>query len=425
MESVYTVEQVNKYIKNMFAQDFMLTNILVKGEVSNCKYHSSGHIYFLIKDKSGVLNCVMFRSARGGLAFEMEEGQNVIITGKIEVYEKTGAYQLYAKSIELEGSGALYQKYEALKKELQERGMFEEMYKRDIPKYATRIGICTAETGAAIQDIMRISSRRNPYVQLYLHPCQVQGKGAAESIVNGIHHFEQFDVDIIIVGRGGGSIEDLWAFNEEIVAQAIFDCSIPVISAVGHESDHTIADYVADVVASTPSAAAELAVFDYAEFQRTLESYKVSLQDKVLYKISDMRRSLREYEARLSAVSPSAQLTGKKQYLADVEDVLRRIINEKLTAHKHHLEILRLSDLVNEKLRDRKHTLEILSEKLNGLSPLMKISGGYAHISKDGESVMSVDDVKGGDNLSLIIRDGKIDAEVKGTEKGERYGKED
>ena len=208
------------------------------------------------------------------------------------------------------------------------------------------------------------------------------------------------------------------------MAQAIFDCSIPVISAVGHESDHTIADYVADVVASTPSAAAELAVFDYAEFQRTLESYKVSLQDKVLYKISDMRRSLKEYEARLSAVSPSAQLTGKKQYLADVED-LRRIINEKLTAHKHHLEILRLSDLVNEKLRDRKHTLEILSEKLNGLSPLMKISGGYAHISKDGESVMSVDDVKGGDNLSLIIRDGKIDAEVKGTEKGERYGKED
>lgn len=425
MESVYTVEQVNKYIKNMFAQDFMLTNILVKGEVSNCKYHSSGHIYFSIKDKSGVLNCVMFRNARGGLAFEMEEGQNVIITGKIEVYEKTGAYQLYAKSIELEGSGALYQKYEALKKELQERGMFAEMYKRDIPKYATRIGICTAETGAAIQDIMRISSRRNPFVQLYLYPCQVQGKGAAESIVNGIHHFEQFGVDVIIVGRGGGSIEDLWAFNEEIVAQAIFDCSIPVISAVGHESDHTIADYVADVVASTPSAAAELAVFDYAEFQRTLESYKVSLQDKVLYKISDMRRSLREYEARLSAVSPSAQLTGKKQYLADVEDVLRRIINEKLTAHKHHLEILRLSYLVNEKLRDRKHTLEILSEKLNGLSPLMKISGGYAHISKDGESVMSVDDVKGGDNLSLIIRDGKIDAEVKGTEKGERYGKED
>ena len=256
--NVYTVKQVNAYIRNMFTQDFMLNRIYVKGEVSNCKYHTSGHIYFSLKDESGTIACVMFAGQRGGLSFRMAEGQQVIVFGSVSVYERGGTYQLYARQIRLDGEGVLYEKFQALKKELEEMGMFAQEYKKPIPPFAMRVGVVTASTGAAVRDIMNISRRCNPYVQLILYPAQVQGEGASESIVKGIHMLEQAGVDVMIVGRGGGSIEDLWAFNEEIVARAIFDCSVPVISAVGHETDTTIADYVADLRAPTPSAAAEL-----------------------------------------------------------------------------------------------------------------------------------------------------------------------
>lgn len=257
MKSVYSVSQVNSYIKNMFTQDFVLNSIYIKGEVSNCKYHTSGHIYFSLKDKGGVISGVMFAGNRGGLNFTLKEGQDVIVLGSVSVYEKSGSYQVYAKQIMLDGAGQLYQKYEELKKELEEMGMFDIMYKQPIPKYATKIGICTASTGAAIQDIRNISSRRNPYVQLYLYPAIVQGENAVASIVQGLRYLDEMDMDVIIVGRGGGSIEDLWAFNEEAVARTIFNMKTPVISAVGHETDTTIADYVADLRAPTPSAAAE------------------------------------------------------------------------------------------------------------------------------------------------------------------------
>ena len=257
-KNVYSVGQVNNYIKNMFAQDFMLHHISIRGEVSNCKYHSSGHIYFTIKDDTGTMNAIMFAGNRRGLTFPMKEGDKVVVTGSVEVYERDGRYQVYARTIELDGAGNLYLKFEALKKELEEMGMFAPEYKQPIPKYARTIGIVTAPTGAAIQDIRNIAGRRNPYVQLILYPSLVQGEGAASSIVNGIHAMERLGVDVIIVGRGGGSIEDLWAFNEKIVARAIFDCPIPVISAVGHQTDWTIADYVADLRAPTPSADAEL-----------------------------------------------------------------------------------------------------------------------------------------------------------------------
>lgn len=239
--NVYTVKQVNAYIKNMFTQDFMLNRIYVKGEVSNCKYHTSGHIYFSLKDESGTIACVMFAGQRGGLSFHMREGQQIIVFGSVNVYERTGAYQLYANEIRLDGEGALYEKYQMLKQELEEMGMFAPEYKQQIPAYAKRIGVVTAPTGAAVRDIMNISARRNPYVQLILYPAQVQGEGAKESIVRGIRMLEMKEVDVIIIGRGGGSIEDLWAFNEEEVARAIFDCTVPVISAVGHETDVTIA----------------------------------------------------------------------------------------------------------------------------------------------------------------------------------------
>ena len=232
IKNVYTVGQVNSYIKNMFTQDFMMNRIYVKGEVSNCKYHTSGHIYFTLKDESGALTAVMFAGNRKGLTFPMKNGDNVIVLGSISVYERDGKYQLYAKEIILDGAGVLYQKFEALKKELEEMGMFAEEYKQPIPKYIKTLGIVTAPTGAAIRDIQNISKRRNPYVQTILYPALVQGEGAVASIVNGIHALEQLKVDVIIVGRGGGSIEDLWAFNEEAVARAIFECSIPIISAI-------------------------------------------------------------------------------------------------------------------------------------------------------------------------------------------------
>ena len=270
MKNVYTVREVNAYIKNMFAQDFMLNRIYVKGEVSNVKYHTSGHIYFSLKDESGTIACVMFAGQRSGLSFRMSEGQQVIVLGSIRVYERDGKYQLYAREIVLDGAGLLYEKFQALKKELEEMGMFAPEYKKPIPRYAFRVAVVTASTGAAVRDIIQISHRRNPYVQLLLCPAQVQGEGAADSIVKAIRTVDEAGVDVMIVGRGGGSMEDLWAFNEEKVARAVFDCRTPVISAVGHETDTTIIDYVADLRAPTPSAAAELAVFSLAEFQGKL-----------------------------------------------------------------------------------------------------------------------------------------------------------
>lgn len=244
MAGIYSVSQVNTYIKNMFAQDYALSRISVKGEVSNCKYHTSGHIYFTLKDQSGTLPAVMFAGQQKGLSFRLREGQAVIVNGSVDVYPRDGKYQLYAREITLDGTGDLFARFIKLRDELEEMGMFAPEYKRPIPRYARTVGIVTADTGAAIRDIMNIAARRNPYVQLILCPALVQGAGAAASIVKAIKALDAKKLDVIIVGRGGGSIEDLWTFNEESVAKAIFECETPVISAVGHETDVTIADGV-------------------------------------------------------------------------------------------------------------------------------------------------------------------------------------
>ena len=266
IRNVYTVGQLNSYIKNMFAQDYFLQSVYVKGEVSNCKYHTSGHIYFTLKDPRGTISCVMFAGSRSGLSFRMQDGQQVVVLGAVDVYERDGKYQLYAKQIILEGEGLLYERFRQLRQELEEEGMFDPQYKKPIPPYIKTLGVVTARTGAAVRDIIQIAARRNPYVQIILYPAIVQGQEAAPSIISGINALERLGVDVIIVGRGGGSIEDLWAFNEREVAQAVFDCSVPIISAVGHQTDTTIVDYVADLRAPTPSAAAELAVWDIREF---------------------------------------------------------------------------------------------------------------------------------------------------------------
>ncbi|CDA29687.1 MULTISPECIES: exodeoxyribonuclease VII large subunit [unclassified Eubacterium (in: firmicutes)] len=399
MKSVYSVSQVNSYIKNMFTQDFVLNSIYIKGEVSNCKYHTSGHIYFSLKDKGGVISGVMFAGNRGGLNFTLKEGQDVIVLGSVSVYEKSGAYQVYAKQIMLDGAGQLYQKYEELKKELEEMGMFDIMYKQPIPKYATKIGICTASTGAAIQDIRNISSRRNPYVQLYLYPAIVQGENAAASIVQGLRYLDEMDMDVIIVGRGGGSIEDLWAFNEEAVARTIFNMKTPVISAVGHETDTTIADYVADLRAPTPSAAAELAVFDYNEFKNKLFQYKRTLENKLEREIQKNRILVKNYEARVNYASPKNQLLTKKQYVDEL--------------------FTKMENLFKNKLTNDKHTLGILAERLNGLSPLNKLSNGYAYITDDNlHTITSVGQIDVGEKVLLNLKDGKVTSVVEKIEKG-------
>lgn len=399
MKSVYSVSQVNSYIKNMFTQDFVLNSIYIKGEVSNCKYHTSGHIYFSLKDKGGVISGVMFAGNRGGLNFTLKEGQDVIVLGSVSVYEKSGSYQVYAKQIMLDGAGQLYQKYEELKKELEEMGMFDIMYKQPIPKYATKIGICTASTGAAIQDIRNISSRRNPYVQLYLYPAIVQGENAVASIVQGLRYLDEMDMDVIIVGRGGGSIEDLWAFNEEAVARTIFNMKTPVISAVGHETDTTIAEYVADLRAPTPSAAAELAVFDYNEFKNKLFQYKRTLENKLEREIQKNRILVKNYEARVNYASPKNQLLTKKQYVDEL--------------------FTKMENLFKNKLTNDKHTLGILAERLNGLSPLNKLSNGYAYITDDNlHTITSVGQIDVGEKVLLNLKDGKVTSVVEKIEKG-------
>lgn len=393
MNNVYKVGQINAYIKNMFSQDFLLRSIYVKGEVSNVKYHSSGHIYFTLKDDKGTISCVMFAGNRQGLSFRMNEGQQVVVNGSIEVYERDGKYQLYAKGITLDGLGALYERFDALKKELEEMGMFSEEYKRPLPKYAKRIGIITSPTGAAIRDIIKVAKRRNPYVELILYPALVQGEAASESIVNGMIAMEQQQVDVIIVGRGGGSIEDLWAFNEEIVARAIFDCQIPVISAVGHETDFTIADFVADFRAPTPSAAAEAAVFEIEEYERRRKELEFRIQSEFVRKLENKKHLCRQFITSLEAVSPQTKLREKRMYSIS--------LNERLISG------------MQKTISISRHQLAVQIEQMKALSPLNRLQGGYAYLeTTGGKRVKTVQTIKEGDELLLHLTDGRVVAQA-------------
>ena len=401
MNSIYSVGQVNTYIKNMFNQDFMLNKIYIKGEVSNCKYHTSGHIYFSLKDETGTLSCVMFAGQRKGLGFQMKNGDKVVAGGSVSVYERDGKNQLYAREITLEGAGLLYERYLALKEELEEMGMFSKEYKQPIPAYVKKLGIVTAPTGAAIQDIRNIAGRRNPYVQLVLYPALVQGEGAKESIVKGIETLDAAGMDVIIVGRGGGSIEDLWAFNEEEVARAIFNCRTPVISAVGHETDTTIADFVADLRAPTPSAAAELAVADVRQILETFRAYRQKLEHSMENQIYFLRQRMRQYEMKLEYASPAYQIQEKRTHLLDAEERLH-------------------SAMENQIFRARQN-LNIYIERLKGLSPLDKLNQGFSYVEdKNNHSVTQIDQVKPGDVLKIQVTDGKITAEVTETMAQER-----
>lgn len=395
MSSVYSVGQVNTYIKQMFQQDFMLNRMFVRGEVSNCKYHTSGHIYFSLKDETGTIACVMFAGNRRGLAFRMKDGDKVVVGGSVNVYERDGRYQLYAKDIKLEGAGILYERFLALKAELEEMGMFASEYKQQIPSYVRRLGVVTAPTGAAIQDIRNISYRRNPYIQIVLYPALVQGEGAKESIAVGIEALDQMNLDLIIVGRGGGSIEDLWAFNEEVVARAIFQCNTPVISAVGHETDTTIADFVADLRAPTPSAAAELAVADIRGILEQIEAYQNRLQYAMQNRILLYRRKVEGYEARWNYLSPQNQIFEKRQRLLEVEE--------------------RLQNRMKWVLTDRKHRMQMYIQQMKGLSPLDKLNQGFSYVEDEsGAAVVRVQQVKVGSKVRIQVSDGALDAQIEG-----------
>ena len=379
MQNVYTVAQVNAYIKNMFTQDFMMQSIFVKGEVSNCKYHSSGHIYFTLKDEKGSMACVMFAGNRTGLKFRLEEGQQVIVFGTIDVYERDGKYQMYAKQIALDGAGVLYERFERLKEELEELGMFAPEYKQPIPRFVRKLGVVTAPTGAAVQDIINIVTRRNPYVQIILYPAIVQGDQAAPSVVNG-----------------GGSIEDLWAFNERTVAQAVFDCSVPIISAVGHETDTTIIDYVSDLRAPTPSAAAELAVYDVNQFLLTLDDCEDELVRCMENRLDAARMQYRNLELQLRHASPQGKLAEQKNRIQQWEQRLRTGMERKLTISRHEW--------------------EVYLEKLKGLSPLDKLKQGYSYSTYgEGKTLKDITDVKPGDAICVYVGNGCIDAVVQET----------
>ena len=386
MGNVYTVSQVNQYIKNMFIQDFLLNRIHVRGEVSNCKYHPNGHVYFSLKDESGMISAILFAGNRKGLPFRMQDGQQVVVFGSISTYERDGTYQLYAREIVLDGAGLLTQRFQELKEELEEMGMFAPEYKQPIPPYAKTIGIVTAPTGAAIRDIIHIAKRRNPYVKLLLSPALVQGEEAAPSIAAAIRRLEKEDVDVIIVGRGGGSMEDLWAFNEEEVARAIFHCPVPVISAVGHETDTTIADYVADLRAPTPSAAAELAVYEYQAAENLMKEYQMRLSSAVLKKAEQNRQYLKQAALKLRLFHPRQKLLENRQYASDLE--------------------LQLRSRMEEILQQKRHQFALYVEKMNQ---------GYAYVEdKKGRPVRQIADVKEGDAIRIYVSDGMIEAQVKG-----------
>ena len=415
MAEVFTVSQVNRYIRDLLRRDAMLRSLTVKGEVSNCTYHPSGHIYFTLKDKDGQLSCVMFAQDRGGLSFRLENGAKVRVTGRVDVWPQGGRYQFYAYGIEQEGAGELYERFLKLKAQLEEEGLFSEEYKRPLPRYIRRLGIVTAATGAAVRDIIQIATRRNPYLQIVLYPSLVQGEGAPQSLIKGLRMLEAHGVDVIILGRGGGSMEDLWAFNDEALARAVFDCGIPVVSAVGHETDFTITDFVADLRAPTPSAAAELTVFEYASFREELMTARDALYSLMAGRLSDARSRLEFQKERLSHRSPEARIRDLKMRQLRCEEVLTERMRLILKRTRQRIPENRraLSGGMQARLNENRQRLAIAAEKLNGRSPLTRLKAGYGYVTgADGRRVTEAGTLKKDDPLRIYFADGRADAVV-------------
>lgn len=402
MAGVYTVKQVNSYIKNMFKQDFLLNSVSVKGEISNCKYHTSGHIYFTLKDADAALSVIMFASQAARLSFKLKDGMSVVVSGRVDVFDAAGKYQLYANTVQQEGIGELYQKYEQLKQYYEDMGYFAKEYKRPLPAFTKKLGVVTSKTGAAVQDIMNISRRRNPYIQIVLYPAYVQGEHAKQSVVNGIAKLDKLGLDCIIVGRGGGSIEDLWAFNEPEVVEAVFNASTPIISAVGHETDFTLTDFVADMRAPTPSAAAELAVTEVAAVENKIYEYERRLKQMMTYSLSAKRDYLERLKLQMEYLNPVNQIYDKRQRLMNIEE--------------------KLNMLIKRCVADNRNRLRLYASRLEGLSPLKKLDMGYGYIEdSQSDRIVSVSQVSPEDEITVYLKDGSIRSKV--IEVGEAWQK--
>ena len=392
-EMAISVTDLNKYIKNKIADDEYLNNILIKGEISNFKHHYTGHLYFTLKDENSLIKCIMFKSYAQKLNFEPKDGMKVYILGSVSVFERDGVYQIYAKVMEEDGLGDLYTKYQKLKEELEKKGLFDQSHKQKIPMMPKVIGVLTSQTGSVIRDIINVSTRRNPNVYIRLLPVPVQGEGAAEKIAEGIEYMNKNQLaDVIILARGGGSLEDLWPFNEEIVAHSIYESKIPIISAVGHETDFSISDFVADLRAPTPSAAAELAVPDIYEVKQKINTYQNRLKMALTKKLEIMK--LRYDKCMSSSV---------------FREPTRRIQENYIKIDSY---VKQLENLINKiKEKNKNKYIELVS-KLDTLSPLKTLTRGYSIIEKDGKIVKSITDLQTEDNISIRLKDGEKQAKI-------------
>lgn len=392
-EMAISVTDLNKYVKNKIADDEYLNNILVKGEISNFKHHYTGHMYFTLKDENSLIKCIMFKSYAQKLNFEPKDGMKVYIFGTVSVFERDGIYQIYAKAMEQDGLGDLYTKYQKLKNELEEKGLFDENHKKKIPIMPKIIGVLTSQTGSVIRDIINVSTRRNPNVYIRLFPVPVQGEGAAEKIAYGIDYMNKNKLaDVLILARGGGSLEDLWPFNEEIVAKSIYDSDIPIISAVGHETDFSISDFVADLRAPTPSAAAELAVPDIYEVKQKINSYENRMKLSLNKKLEILK--LRYEKCMSSSV---------------FKDPTRKINENYIKIDTY---IKQLENLVNKSKEKNRNKYTELVAKLDTLSPLKTLLRGYSIVEKDDKIIKSVKELKINDNIIIKLNDGKKSAKI-------------
>ena len=388
-----SVSDLNKYIKDKIDDDEYLNNILIKGEISNFKNHYTGHMYFTLKDENSLIKCIMFKSYATKLTFMPKDGMKVMILGSVSVFERDGVYQVYAKVMEEDGLGDLYTKYQELKNKLESQGLFNDEHKKRIPLMPKVIGVLTSSTGSVIRDIINVSTRRNPNVYIRLFPVPVQGEGAAEKIVQGIEFMNENKLaDVLILARGGGSLEDLWPFNEEIVAHSIYNSEIPIISAVGHETDFTIADFVADLRAPTPSAAAELAVADNYELKRKINTYQDRLRNSLIKKLELMK--LRYEKCTVSSVFKDPLRTINDNYLR-VDNIIKQL--ESTIKVKHEKEKTKYVELI---------------AKLDTLSPLKTLYRGYSITEKNGKIIKSVKELQKGDQVDIKYSDGIVKTEV-------------
>ncbi|MCJ0907661.1 exodeoxyribonuclease VII large subunit [Mammaliicoccus sciuri] len=438
MDKYLSVTAITKYIKYKFDQDPHLLNVFIKGEISNFKRHSSGHLYFALKDDKGVLSAMMFKSSANQLSFNPNEGDQVLVEGRIGVYESRGAYQIYIQSMQLDGVGLLYEKFEALKKELAEKGYFDQEHKLSIPKYPKKIAVLTASTGAAIRDICSTLDKRYPLAEQVLMSTLVQGKGAKDNIINNIKEADSMGVDVIIVGRGGGSIEDLWSFNEREVVEAIYHCKTPVISAVGHETDTTLSDFVSDVRAATPTQAAVIATPDINALYQLISNARQYLTKHITQTIQQDKHKLKQLSSYYKLKTPSLLYDQETQKLDELQKQLSRNLEQTVTRNNHKLDILQnklrittiynktfqfrqdfnrlnmlQTQLVNRIISQKKQVLTSKLAQLDALSPTQIMLRGYSIIEKNDKIITSKNDLKIDDDITINLKDGKINANVK------------